>query len=127
MNVPTNPITLESGEVLKLQWGQIIWLISGSLKNSDTMTVGRVLIRAGCGNPVHRHPNCDEVLHVLRGRIEHSLGSAKYVMNPGDAISIPAGVWHNAKALDGIDAEMVIAFSSALRATETVPGEAGIS
>ena len=124
MNAPTNPITLESGEVLKLDWGQIVWLVSGALKNSDTMTVGRVLIRAGCGNPVHRHPNCDEVLHVLRGRVEHSLGTSLHVMNPGDAISIPAGVWHNARALDGADAEMVICFSSAIRETETAAGAA---
>lgn len=33
-------------------------------------------------------------------------------------ISIPARQWHNARALDGVDAEMVICFSSADRETE---------
>lgn len=33
-------------------------------------------------------------------------------------ISIPAGQWHNARALDGVDAEMVICFFSADRETE---------
>ncbi len=119
MNPSTNPISLKAGEVLTLPWGQIIWLVGGSLHNSGTMTVGRVVIKAGHGNPIHRHPNCDEVLHVLSGRIEHTLGSAKYVMNPGDAISIPAGEWHNARTLDGVGAEMVICFSSADRQTES--------
>ena len=124
MNTSPNPITLKSGEVLDLPWGRITWLVSGALHNSATMTVGRVVIKAGHGNPIHRHPNCDEVLHVLHGRIEHSLGTAKYVMNAGDAISIPAGEWHNARTLDGADAEMVICFSSANRTTETSGAEA---
>lgn len=53
-----------------------------------------------------------------------TLGAAKYVMYAGDAISIPAGEWHNARALDEIDAEMVICFSSANRTTETSGVEA---
>lgn len=124
MNASNNPITIKSGEILDLPWGRITWLVSHSLHNSETMTVGRVMIKAGHGNPVHRHPNCDEVLHVLHGRIEHTLGAAKYVMYAGDAISIPAGEWHNARALDEIDAEMVICFSSANRTTETSGVEA---
>ncbi len=83
------------------------------------MTFGRVTINAHQANPVHRHPNCDEILHVLTGRIEHSLGEAITVMEPGDTISIPTGVWHNARALDGVAAEMVISFSSADRTTES--------
>lgn len=124
MNTSPNPITLKAGEILELPWGRITWLVSQSLHNSGTMTVGRVVIKADHGNPVHRHPNCDEVLHVLHGRIEHSLGDSKYVMNPGDTISIPAGVWHNARALGETDAEMVICFSSATRMTETSGAEA---
>ena len=69
-------------------------------------------------NPKHRHPNCDEILHLLSGRIDHTLGAETFVMEAGDTISIPAGVWHQARALDGADAEMVIAFSSADRETE---------
>jgi quercetin dioxygenase-like cupin family protein len=82
------------------------------------MTFGRVVIPADQENPRHRHPNCDEILHLLSGRIEHSLGEESFVLQVGDTISIPAGQWHNAKALDGVDAEMVICFSSADRQTE---------
>jgi len=114
-----NPIPPGAGEVLDLPWGRIIWLVSRSLGNSATMTFGLVTIKAGAANAVHRHPNCDEILHVLRGRIEHTLGDQYYVMKAGDTISIPAGVWHNARALDGAEAEMVICFSSADRETES--------
>jgi quercetin dioxygenase-like cupin family protein len=85
------------------------------------MTFGRATLRAGQTNPRHRHPNCDEILHVVSGRIEHTLGSERFVLEAGDTISLPAGQWHNAKALGDTDAEMVICFSSADRQTEFAP------
>ena len=108
----------EAGEVLDLDWGRIVWKVARTLGNSTTMTFGLVTIAAGQSNPRHRHPNCDEILHVVAGRIEHSLGDEKFVMETGDTISIPMGVWHNAKALGDVDALMTISFSSADRQTE---------
>lgn len=105
-------------ETLNLPWGKIVWLVSRSLENSETMTFGRVTINAGEANPRHRHPNCDEVLYLLSGRLEHSLGGERFIMEPGDVVSIPTGVWHNARALGAENAEMTISFSSADRETE---------
>lgn len=113
--------TLAEGILVDQSWGKLIWLVSRELGNSTSMTFGRVIIPAGQVNPRHRHPNCDEILHLLRGRLEHSLGDEKLLLNPGDTISIPAGQWHNARSLDGVDAEMVICFSSAERQTEFEP------
>ena len=28
-------------------------------------------MKPGGSNPAHRHPNCEEVLHVLEGDVEH--------------------------------------------------------
>jgi quercetin dioxygenase-like cupin family protein len=107
-----------AAEALEFPWGRITWTVSRKLGNSTVMTFGRVFMRAGMSNPRHRHPNCDEILHLLSGRIDHTLGAETFIMEAGDTISIPAGVWHQARALDGADAEMVIAFSSADRETE---------
>jgi len=106
------------GEVVDLPWGRIVWLVSRGLGNSTTMTFGRVTITAGQANPRHRHPNCDEILHLLSGQLEHSFGDERILMEAGDSISIPMGVWHNAVALGDTDAEMAICFSSADRETE---------
>lgn len=115
----TSPVrTFAEGILIDQPWGKLTWLASRELGNSTTMTFGRVTIPADQTNPRHRHPNCDEILHLLSGRLEHSLGDEKFLLNPGDTISIPAGQWHNARVLDGADAEMVICFSSADRATE---------
>src|SRR4051812_18272917 len=113
-----NAKKMADSEALDFDWGRITWLVSGSLGNSTTMTFGRVTIRAGHNNPRHRHPNCDEILHLLSGRLEHTLGDATFAMEPGDTISIPTGIWHNARAVGDTDAEMTISFSSPDRQTE---------
>jgi quercetin dioxygenase-like cupin family protein len=79
------------------------------------MTIGRCYIDPGKANPRHYHPNCDEVLHVLHGTIEHSAGDELVTMGPGDTISIPAGILHNARNIGADQAVFVIAFSSADR------------
>jgi quercetin dioxygenase-like cupin family protein len=114
----TNVLSPSQGILIDQPWGKLTWLASRELGNSTTMTFGRVIIPAGQVNPRHRHPNCDEILHLLSGEIEHSLGDQLFRMQQGDTISIPAGQWHNARALGSQDAEMVICFSSADRQTE---------
>jgi quercetin dioxygenase-like cupin family protein len=98
-------------------WGRLEWMVSGALGNSSRMTVGRCYIRAGAANPRHFHPNCDEVLHVLEGRILHSVGDQTFEMGPGDTVSIPTGAVHNARNVGDSEAVFVIAFSSPDRQT----------
>lgn len=97
-------------------WGSITWLVSGEIGNSESMTFGRVVIRRGCGNPQHSHPNCDEVLHLLQGELEHTAGpEAVHRLMAGDTISLPAGVSHRAASTGAEDAVMVVCYSSADR------------
>ena len=105
-------------EMVDVPWGRFVLGAARSLGNSTSLTFGRVTIHAGMSNPRHRHPNCDEILHVLSGRLEHSLGDELFVMEAGDTISIPEGIWHQARAIGEQDAEIVICFSSADRITE---------
>lgn len=115
----TTPVChADAGELLTLPWGHLAVTASAKVGNSASLTFGRATILAGHNNPRHRHPNCDEILHVLSGCIEHSLGDARYIMEPGDTISIPQGVWHQAVALGKQDAEVIICFNSPDRITE---------
>jgi len=97
------------------QWGRLVWMVSGALGNSETTTFGRCYIDEGQANPRHYHPNCDEVLHVLEGEIEHSFGDEVLRMGPGDTISIPANTLHNARNVGPGQAIFAISFSSAYR------------
>ncbi|HVK01940.1 MAG TPA: cupin domain-containing protein [Armatimonadaceae bacterium] len=97
-------------------WGVLTWFASAALGNSDTMTVGRCVIKPGCGNPLHHHPNCAEVLVLVQGRIAHTVeGGAEVEMGPGDTLTVPARVPHRARNIGSEDAVMFIAFDSAHR------------
>jgi len=105
----------ENNDVVTFPWGKINWHVSGPLGNSDSMTTGIVMIDAGQANPRHFHPNCDEVLHVLQGRIRHTMNEVTVEMGPGDTVSIPKGVLHNATNIGDGRAVMAISFSSPWR------------
>jgi quercetin dioxygenase-like cupin family protein len=104
-------------DVEETPWGRLIWMVSGSRGNSTTMTVGKCFIQPGQANPRHFHPNCDEVLYVVRGTIEHSVDDEITRMGPGDVVSIPQGRLHNAHNIGDDEAEFIISFSTPDRRT----------
>ena len=57
--------TFAEGILIDQPWGKLTWLASREMGNSTTMTLGHVIIPADQTNPRHRHPNCDEILHLL--------------------------------------------------------------
>ena len=93
-------------------WGKLEWFASRALGNSTSMTVGLATISVGKANPLHRHPNCDEVLHVIQGRIIHRVGDKEYEMQAGDTVTIPENTWHNARNIGSEDAVLSISFST---------------
>jgi quercetin dioxygenase-like cupin family protein/type 1 glutamine amidotransferase len=93
-------------------WGKLEWFASRALGNSTSMTVGVATIAVGKSNPLHRHPNCDEVLHVLQGHIMHRVGDKEFEMQAGDTVTIPEGTLHNARNIGTQDAVLLISFSS---------------
>lgn len=96
-----------------MEWGgRLVWMVSGAQGNSTTLTVGRCYIDPGHANPRHYHPNCDEVLHLIKGTLLHSAGDEVVTMSAGDTISIPANVLHNAQNIGDEEAVMVITFST---------------
>ena len=96
-------------------WGSLTWLAGQKIGNAQGLTLGRVVIRKGQSNPRHSHPNCEEVLYLLKGRLEHTLGDEKVILAPGDTIVLDAGIPHNATSIGEEDADMIVAYSSGAR------------
>ena len=99
-------------------WGTLQWLVGSNNGTSEHITLGRVTFKPGQSNPLHHHPNCEEVLLVISGEIEHSLpegGSAK--LRKGDCIVLPAGKPHQATNVGEKEAVVVVVFNSAERKT----------
>lgn len=90
-------------------WGRIAWLCNGNLDEDAEITVGQVVIEPGEKNPRHSH-DCDEVLFLYEGELEHSYGDEVHVMKPGDAIRVPKDIPHDARNTGTVPARMVIAY-----------------
>ncbi|MEZ4861812.1 MAG: cupin domain-containing protein [Caldilineaceae bacterium] len=113
-----NPIIQDQEAVVQsFDWGQLRWFANGQIGNSQTMTVGQCILKPGCANFRHSHPNCEEILQVTSGQIMHSLADAHFPMGPGDTIVIPPNVVHNAQNVGNDEAIMTIVFSTPDRQT----------
>ncbi|MBN1445055.1 MAG: cupin domain-containing protein [Candidatus Omnitrophica bacterium] len=101
-------------------WGSLQWLVSGQTVSGTTMTLGRVTFKPGESNSSHSHPNCEEILYVAQGTIEHSLPQGGTVcLKQGDCIVMPQGSFHNAKNIGTDETIVIVAFNSPDRKTDT--------
>jgi quercetin dioxygenase-like cupin family protein len=90
---------------------KIKWLFSGKTAPDAAQTLGYVVIEPGQKNPLHSHPNCEELLYLISGELDHSLEDAVYRLKPGDSIRVPAGVKHDARCVSAEPATMVVIYS----------------
>lgn len=105
---------------MSVGWGHISWLIGESETPGAEQTFGVVTILSGKRNPLHLHPNCEDLLYVVEGQADHKLGDEMYHLEPGDVIRIPQGVPHWAEANGATPLVAVISFSAADRRTENL-------
>ncbi len=108
------------GNVPTETYGQatIHWLASHAASGAAELTVGLTTIQPGGGTPMHRHPNCEEVLHLLTGQMDQLIeGHPALHMTPGDTVTIPRNLPHGAKNTGPTPAVMIVVFSSPRRET----------
>ena len=96
-------------------WGNIQWLVSGDRMANAQITFGYVEIQPGRKNPRHYHPNSDEVLFLIEGELNHSLGDDVVHLTAGAAIFIPQSMPHDAFNPGDKTARMVVAYPTGER------------
>ena len=99
-------------------WGSLRWLAGKKIGNASGLTLGRVTIKPGQSNPPHRHPNCEEALYLLHGRLRHFMGAEEAVLEAGDTPVVGAGLSHYAVNIGVEDADMIVAYSAGERGFE---------
>jgi len=99
-------------EQVNYPWGWIRWLMNSQLDPQSEMTLGIVEINAGQANPLHVHPNCEELIYVLSGSCEHRIGGQTVVLKAGDVLRIPTGVPHAARTSQQGPVRALVAYSS---------------
>ncbi len=110
--------TAEEAKAAQLNedWGSLSWLADEArVGNIEGLTLGRVVIKRGQSNPSHAHMTCAEALYLLAGRLEHTLGDELIILEAGDTLIIPAGVYHHAVSTGDVDADMIVAYNSGTR------------
>jgi quercetin dioxygenase-like cupin family protein len=67
----------------------------------ELMKVGVVTYKEGEGPPPHYHPNEEQFMFVLEGRMRMVLGDEERIIEPGMLVHIPRNVRHGVRALGG--------------------------
>lgn len=98
-------------------WGTLHWLGNERLLPGAEQTFGRCVLLPGRGNPLHYHPNCEEMLYVLSGTGRHLLEDRWVEVTAGSLVRIPAGMKHRLRNEGGEPLDCILAFSSGDRRT----------
>ena len=104
-------------------WGTLKWVCNEKLMPGAEQTVGLATILPGKHNPVHYHPNCEEVLFVISGQGLHSYDGRTIPLKAGMTIRIPAKVKHNLVNTGTEPQRALVSFSSGDRKTVWIEGQ----
>lgn len=55
-------------------WGSIDWLADSRTMTGLGLSLSRTTDNPGKTNPAYVHPNCNEAIHVLSGKVAQHLG-----------------------------------------------------
>ena len=93
-------------------FGSVQWVSREGNPPGAEMTVGVAVFDAGKSNVEHIHPNCEEVVYVVDGEVEHTLGEQTTVLRAGDLIVVPRNVPHRLINRSATAVRAFIVFSS---------------
>ncbi len=95
-------------------WGSLRWMANESVSKSS-VAVARLTLRKGQSGEPHRHSNADEVIYLIRGKIRVHGEKNATTLEPGDALTIPAGMAHRIENVGNGISEMTLSYSSGRR------------
>lgn len=75
-------------------WGRLGWLSNPSNTGAKQLTVIDVNLDPGKGHDFHKHPDQEEVILIVAGKVEQWVDREKRILGPGDSAFIPGDVVH---------------------------------
>jgi quercetin dioxygenase-like cupin family protein len=81
-------------ERMQLDWGQMGYISNPPTTRARHIVEIEVILAPGGGHNFHKHPQQEEVIHVVEGQIEQWLEDKKQILQPGDSIFIAPDVVH---------------------------------
>jgi quercetin dioxygenase-like cupin family protein len=91
-------------------WVTRRWVCHPASTGAKQLTVIDATIAHGKGHSFHSHPNQEEVIFVIAGKVEQWVDREKRILNVGDAAFIPAGMVHASFNVGDGDVKMLAIF-----------------
>ena len=101
-------------------WGSMDWLVDDELKPGAGLSVARMTLNKDAASPGHRHPNCNEVIHLISSAVELLIDGQPKRLAAGETGFIPAGAAHSLRNVGAGDAVMIVCYSAGSRVYEPV-------
>ena len=99
----TNLASVASDVKLKPEDGwvdlDVKWLVDKNRLGSKNACLGRTIFAPGgrSAHQMHVHPHAEEILYVIRGRLEYIIDGEKIFLGPEEICYVPANVPHGCK------------------------------
>ncbi len=81
-------------DMQSLDWGRLGWLSSPAQTDAAQLAIVVGDLIPGKGHSFHKHPNQEEVMFVVSGKVEQWIDQEKRLLGAGDSAFIPPGVVH---------------------------------
>ncbi len=111
-------VAASSVPAVRADWGELHWVANGKIFSGCGQTLGFVTLRPGRKNPLHRHPDDDEVIYIRGGSCLHRCGERRVRLSAGDVLYIPAGQAHQAENDGDVDCKMLVLYPTGERSFE---------
>jgi len=83
-------------ESLVFDWGTLKFLSTPEVTGARHFSFGMVVLAPGKGHDRHNHPGVEEIIFVMSGEGEQTVGDRPPVrVRPGASIYVPADVFHS--------------------------------
>lgn len=89
------------------------WICRPEVVEAERLQICQATLPPGEGHNFHTHPELEEVIYVLSGKVEQWVETASRGLGPGDSAHIPAGVVHATFNRSGQDAVILAILSPA--------------
>ena len=105
-----------SGDIEReqLDWGGLGWISRPSVTGAKQLTVMDVTLEPGHGHDFHKHPQQDELITVLAGRIEQWIGEEKSILEAGDSVYLDADVVHASFNVGDVPARLFVVLAPSI-------------
>ncbi len=107
----------------KEDWGTMEWLADANTAEGLGLSLARMTVLPSKTSPAHRHPNCNEVIHVLSGSIDQRLGDTWQTCQAGDTVTALTNTIHQTRCTSDTPAILMIAYSEDTRLYQEVSPE----